>query len=321
MALLSASSVAICLASSIFIWMMSGWSDGMTFAQISGVFCCLLAFMDDPVPAMRKFIDVSALSVVVAFIYAFAVLPIIDDFISLIAVLGLFLIPSGICLAVPSLAIVGMGLCINFPLLLTLQAKQQSDFLIFTNAGAATIMAMIWTVVVRSIFRSVKAETNARRMLSAADKHFKKITLGKYINADRTHNHMIDLASLFVSRATKIPSSDIIANTDLIRGLRISVHLIKMQELASELPINMLQKLNTVLEQMHKINSGATLHNEQFLKPVLITIDDLINFGLNKAKTKKEDELLLQTVAVRLALMPNAKFPVLEITQSVSTTK
>ncbi len=115
MALLSAVAVAICLATTTFFWIASGCTDGMTFAQISGVLCCLLATMDDPVPAMRKFVDVTIGSVIAAFIYGFAILPMIDGFVPLVAALGLFLIPAGMCLAVPSLAIIGMGLCINFP--------------------------------------------------------------------------------------------------------------------------------------------------------------------------------------------------------------
>lgn len=127
MALLSAMTVAICLASSTLFWAVSGWRNGMTYTQMSGVFCCLLAALDDPVPAMNKFLGVTIVCVVAAFCYSFAVLPMIDGFIPLVAALGLFLIPAGICLAVPSLAIVGMGLCINFPLLLTLQSKHTPD--------------------------------------------------------------------------------------------------------------------------------------------------------------------------------------------------
>lgn len=136
----------------------------MTFTQISGVLCCLLATMDDPVPAMRKFVGVTIGAVVAAFVYGFAVLPMIDGFLPLAAALGLFLIPAGICLAEPSRAIVGMGLCINFPLLLMLQSHQSSDFVLFGNTGIATILAMIWTIVVCRLFRSVRAETNARRL-------------------------------------------------------------------------------------------------------------------------------------------------------------
>lgn len=73
MALLSSLTVAVCLATSIFFWIESGWADGMTFTQISGVLCCLLATMDDPVPAMRKFVGVTMCSVMAAFVYNFTI--------------------------------------------------------------------------------------------------------------------------------------------------------------------------------------------------------------------------------------------------------
>jgi uncharacterized membrane protein YccC len=104
MASLSALTVAICLTTSTVFWIASGWTDGMTFAQISGVLCCLLATMDDPVPTMRKFVEVTIGSVLAAFVYGFAILPMIDGLMPLVAALGLFLIPAGICLRSPSSA-------------------------------------------------------------------------------------------------------------------------------------------------------------------------------------------------------------------------
>lgn len=196
MASLSALTVAICLASSTFFWIASGWIDGTTFAQISGVLCCLLATMDDPVPAMRKFVDVTTGSVIAAFAYGFAILPMIG-FEPLVAALGLFLIPAGICLAVPLLAIVGMGLCINFPLLLTLQGHQSSDFMTFANSGVATVLAIIWSTVVCGIFRSVMAETNARRLVSVAQRHVAGIAACRHAEAHVTRYRVIDVAASF----------------------------------------------------------------------------------------------------------------------------
>ena len=309
MATLSAFAVAICLASSTFLWIASGWPDGMTFAQISGVLCCLLAAMDDPVPAMRKFVYVSIGSMLAAFIYGFAILPMIDGFIPLVAVLALFLLPAGVCLAVPSLAILGMGLCINFPLLLTLQAKPQSDFLAFTNTGISTILAMVWTILVCSIFRSVKAETNARRLLSVVKKHFRRIASGEHRSSYSTHHHVIDVASLFASRAAKLPPSSYAADTDLVRSLRLALTLIALQELCGHLPTDMLKKTDAVLKLMSTFKDGAALHHSERREKILAVLDELIHHGLSKIRIAEEDELLVQAVALRISLAPNAEPP------------
>ncbi|MEL4378264.1 FUSC family protein [Brucella cytisi] len=298
MALLSAVAVAICLSSSTLFWIASGWSDGMTLTQISGVLCCLLATMDDPVPAMRKFVGVTIGAFVAAFVYGFAVLPMIDGFLPLAAALGLFLIPAGICLAEPSLAIVGMGLCINFPLLLMLQSHQSSDFVLFVNTGIATILAMIWTIVVCRLFRSVRAETNARRLFSVVQKHV-------------THHRVIDVAGLFASRAAKLPLSSDAANADLTRDLRTGLHMMAMQKFVDEASSSIRCKAEAVfeaLEDVYELKSGG---RRGPLENALRILDDLILSAPGTITSTAEGQLLVSAVALRLCLAPDADPPVL----------
>lgn len=311
MALLSAVTVAICLSSSTFSWIASGWSDGMTFAQISGVLCCLLATMDDPVPAMRKFVEVTIGAVVAAFVYGFAVLPLIDGFVPLAAALGLFLIPAGICLAVPSLAIVGMGLCINFPLLLTLQAQQSSDFVTFANTGIATILAMIWTIIVCGIFRSVRAETNARRLFSVTQKHIAKIAAGRHADARVTHHHVIDVVGLFASRVAKLPPTSPIADADLIRHLRTGLHMTAMQQLGDDTSKPLRLKAEAVFKALKVLYNRNSDGRDESLENALRILDDLILSSPGQITVAVDRELLVHAAALRLCLSPNANPPVL----------
>lgn len=92
---------------------------------------------------MRKFVNVTIGAAIAAFIYGFADPSGSRRFCVARRCFGTVSIPAGLCLAVPSLALVGMGLCINFPLLLTLQAYPATDFISFVNAAAATILAMV----------------------------------------------------------------------------------------------------------------------------------------------------------------------------------
>ncbi|MBO1040965.1 FUSC family protein [Brucella pituitosa] len=311
MALLSALAVAICLSSSTFFWIASGWPDGMTFTQISGVLCCLLATMDDPAPAMRKFVGVTIGALVAAFVYGFAVLPMIDGFMPLAAALGLFLIPAGICLAVPSLAVVGMGLCINFPLLLMLQSHQSSDFLTFANTGIATILAMIWTIVVCRLFRTVRAETNARRLFSVAQKHVAKIAAGRHTDTHVTHHRVIDVAGLFASRAAKLPPTSDAANADLTRDLRTGLHMMAMQMLTDEASSSIRCKAEAVFEVLEEVYDLKSCGRRGSLESALRILDDLILSAPGKITSTAEAELLVSAAGLRLCLAPDADPPVL----------
>lgn len=316
MALLSALAVAICLATSIFFWIASGWTDGMTFAQISGVLCCLLATMDDPVPAMRKFVDVTIVSVLAAFVYGFAILPLIDGFVPLVAALGLFLIPAGICLAVPSLAIVGMGLCINFPLLLTLHAHHSSDFTTFANSGAATVLAMVWTIAVCGIFRSVRAETNARRLFSVTQRHVAGIAAGRHVDAHVTRHRVIDVAGLFAARAAKIPPISDASNADLIRDLRAALHITAMQEHADEASIPVRDKAEAIFSGLEFLYRLAPAERGDTLGHTLGMLDALILSTVDLTATDADTELVVHAAALRLCLACEADPPVLITTPS-----
>lgn len=307
MAFLSALAVAICLATSISFWIASGWSDGMTFAQISGVLCCLLATMDNPVPAMRKFVDVTIGAVIAAFIYGFAVLPTIDGFVPLVAALGLFLIPAGICLAVPSLAIVGMGLCINFPLLLALQAKQSADFLTFANTGVATILAMIWTIIVCGLMRSVRAETNARRLFAVTRKHVASIAAGRHAGRQMTQHRVLDVTGLFAAKARSLPPSSETSDADLIRDLRAGLHLTAMQDLLDDVSPTLRIRAETFFNAAKSLYGRKPKKQAETLEAALTLLDDLVLSAQGRHMTEIEREFLVRAAALRLCLAPDGE--------------
>jgi len=309
MALLSALTVAICLATSTFFWIASGWTDGMTLAQISGVLCCLLATMDDPVPAMRKFVGVTIASVIAAFVYSFAILPMIDGFVPLVAALGLFLIPAGLCLAVPSLGIVGMGLCINFPLLLTLQAHQRSDFTTFANTGVATILAMVWAIAVSAIFRSVRAETNARRLLSVTQTHLARIAAGNSTDAQTTQHRIVDVAGLFASRAARLPPNSDLLDADLIRDLRAGLHITAMQELVGDVSRPVRRKAETVFSAMEALYRQRPTERAEPLKDAVGVLDDLILSLPEGFAIEADMHFVVHAAALRLCIAPSADPP------------
>lgn len=310
MALLSALAVAICLTTSITFWIASAWTDGMTFAQISGVLCCLLATMDDPVPAMRKFVYVTIGSVIAASVYAFAILPLIDGFVPLVAALGLFLIPAGICLAVPSLAIVGMGLCINFPLLLTLQAHQSSDFIVFANSGTATVLGMVWAVVVCGIFRSVRAETNARRLFSVTQAHVAGIAAGQHADAHVTRHHVIDVAGMFAVRAAKLPATSGASDADLMRDLRAGLHITAMQVRSDEASIPVCVRAEVIFSALELLYRITPAKRGEAMERAIGMLDALILSSADLCVTEADTELMVHAAALRLCLAPETDLPV-----------
>lgn len=312
MALLTALATMLCISLATAFWILSGWTDGVTVAQISGVFCCLLATMDDPVPAMRKFLPLILWAAAAAFVYSFAIMPMVDGFIPLVAALGLFLIPAGICLAVPSLFLVGMGLCVNFPFMIGLQARLSTDLAFFLNANIATVLAVIWAMVVCSIVKSVGAETSGRRLLRAGWQQVYDVAVRSRADIGRIRHRMLDTLGLLAPRAAAVdPDSDLAAG-DLVRDLRVGIALARLRNLAELLP-----HVNQV--QINKLLVSAAGHYDAKIKgeennTTLLTgkVDLCLASFAKEGGSEKRGEALALLAGLRVSLAPAAPPPVFD---------
>ncbi|ANG98733.1 hypothetical protein A8A54_19190 [Brucella pseudogrignonensis] len=303
MAFLTALSTMICISSATAFWILSGWTDGVTVAQISGVFCCLLATMDDPVPAMRKFLPLLLWAAVAAFVYNFAIMPMVDGFVPLVAALGLFLIPAGICLAVPSLFLIGMGLCVNFPFMIGLQARLNTDFAFFLNANIATVLAVIWAMVISGIVKSVGAETSGRRLIQAGWRQVYQLAAHERANLDRIRRRIIDILGLLAPRVAAAPQYGLIAS-DLIRDLRAGISLARLRSLHGK---GQLDELFPNAACYYKLKADG----EEAVPTALVENIDtcLASFAGNNVGPEQNETLKL-LAALRIAISPQSPPPI-----------
>lgn len=242
--------LATCIATAF--WIATGWAQGSAAAMMAGIFCCIFAGMDDPVPVMRKFNWLLLIVIAAAFVFEFAVLPLVDGFFPLVLVLGLFLIPAGILLAIPSQFLLGMVLCVNLPNMLMLQGHLTHDFVSFANANLATVLGIVIAAVVTSIVRSVGAEWSVRRLVRAGWNDIVLATERQPGRHRRQHMNrlllkMIDRIGMMTPRLALIPAADI-AKVDLLRDLRNGMNTIDLQQYRSKLPASCREAVDVVLD-------------------------------------------------------------------------
>ena len=127
-ALLAAFATALAIAAPMAFWIGSGWEAGMLVTQLSGVFCCRWIGMDNPSFLMRKTLAALVLTAVASLILNFTVLTSITGFASLVAVLGLVMIPMGAMRNTPTQRITSMLFCIFLPLMVNLRDTVSLDF-------------------------------------------------------------------------------------------------------------------------------------------------------------------------------------------------
>lgn len=309
MALLSAFSAMTCVALATLFWIEAEWPDGMTVAQISGVFCCLLATMDDPVPAMRKFLPLILWAAGAAFVYNFAIMPAIDGFVPLAAALGIFLIPAGVCLAVPSRFLIGMGLCVNFPFMLGLGARLSTDFVTFINGNIATVLAVTWAMVVCSLIKSIGAETSGRRLMRNAFRQVHEMLVSPRIDTDLIRNRMLDTLGLLAPRAAAVSAGSDIATGDLVRDLRMAVELARLRDLSGRLPKTRNMQIQILLAEAMRFyrmkSSGKNPDPALFIKAVGRCLSGLSR----EADSPARRDACASLAAIHLCLLPNALPP------------
>lgn len=168
---------------------------------------------------------------------------------------------------------------------------------------------MIFTVALCGIFRLVKAETNARRLSSVTSKHVLKIASGKHSNAHFTEHLMIDVAGLFASRALKLPSVSVSANTDLIRDLRIALQLTAIRRIADVLPSDVFESFKTLLKMLTRIYQETPHKRQELVEKSVAALDELLLLVARSERTQISEEFLERSIALRLALAPEAPFP------------
>jgi len=101
LAVLSGLAATIAVLIVCLVWVLTGWPDGAGAAAMAGVFCCLFAAMDNPVPAILAFGGAILGSIPLAAAYLFGIMPMLDGFGQLALALAPVLLGVGLLLSHP----------------------------------------------------------------------------------------------------------------------------------------------------------------------------------------------------------------------------
>jgi uncharacterized membrane protein YccC len=165
LALLSGGAAVIAILLSCLAWIGFGWGDGAAAPVMGAVFCCFFAAMDDPVPAIKNFGLYSLFSLPLAALYMFAVLPAIDGFPLLLAVMAPPLVFLGLYIPNPKTMGAALAVIMGFANALALQESFSADFASFLNGNLGQFVGLLAAIMVTAGLRSMGADASARRLL------------------------------------------------------------------------------------------------------------------------------------------------------------
>ncbi|NPT53103.1 FUSC family protein [Paraburkholderia elongata] len=150
------------------LWISSGWADGANAVTLAAVACCFFAALDEPAPMVFKFFVATAISVVAAGIYLFAVLPQVHDFPMLVILFAAPFILVGTLIPRPQFNMVTVLVAVNTATFISIQDAYSADFLIFLNSNLAGLAGLLYAYLWTRATRPFGAELAASRLLRSS---------------------------------------------------------------------------------------------------------------------------------------------------------
>ncbi len=234
MGLVAALGTVLAIAVPMIFWISTSWTPGMLITQISGVFCCRWIGMDNPTFMLRKTVSALVITAIVAIGLNFTLLPILTDYSTLVAALGLLMIPVGAMKANPAQRIRSALFCIFLPLMLQLHNRLSLDFQSMLTSDVGLILGVACCLVITGLVKTAGAQARARTLLRAGWRVVAAVASTPSAANNRKLQRLLDLVSLWASRQATLPKDSPAMQHDLLRDLRLGNNLGLLQDLAQK---------------------------------------------------------------------------------------
>ncbi|EGD58063.1 efflux transporter permease subunit [Novosphingobium nitrogenifigens DSM 19370] len=242
----SALAAVIGVLGSCAVWIVTMWPDGGTMAMICAVVCSFFATLDDPRPAQASWLKWTALSLPIAAVYLFGILPHVTTFEGLVLALAPTLLVMGVFLGDPAIYVKTMTLVVGFCGALALTAALEADFARFINSNIAQLIGAAAAIVTTGLFRVIGAEAAVQRILRRNWGDLARLAAGRLaLTGEAWNSLMVDRAALLSPRIGHLASLDgrDRAAGDGLREVRIGLNLIQIRQMIGVVPADTRQEL------------------------------------------------------------------------------
>ncbi|WP_043757809.1 FUSC family protein [Imhoffiella purpurea] len=246
LALLSGAAAFISIMLVCLVWIGSGWEDGKWSAMTAAITCSLFAAMDDPVPAIRAFGVYLLVSLLLAGLYLFVVMPAIGSFPMLALALAPMLLGIGVMIPDPRFAFPALSTILNVVNMLVIQDHSTADFGRFLNIGLSQFFGVFAAVFVTRSLRSMSAEVSARRLLRQTWRHLARLASGREEGTAMDFaSRMLDRLGLLAPKLASAGNTDL-KGVDILRELRVGMDVAALRGL--RLPESAARDLDHLLD-------------------------------------------------------------------------
>ncbi|HVI88993.1 MAG TPA: FUSC family protein [Dongiaceae bacterium] len=283
-------------------WINTGWSGGASMPLMAAVVTCVFAQLDDPAPALMKFLFGAVLALSIAGLLLFAVLPAIDGLPLLLLVFAVLYLPIGAFQTVPAFASVAAAVTFFLPSMLGLEETYRADFVHFADSGAATLMGVTLALAVTRLVRSVGLAWRVQRLVEADRRDLLGLIEGKPGELRRIIAVMLDRFEALAARLGAVDGSEV--GVVELADLRASLNVLRLREQVGSLAPGLQQLMTTALYAI-----GAELRGRGNATDTLTRIDSALAVAM-AGPDRPARKAALSLAGLRLALFPAAQPPV-----------
>uniref|UniRef100_UPI00190F9951 FUSC family protein n=1 Tax=Roseomonas sp. 18066 TaxID=2681412 RepID=UPI00190F9951 len=289
------------------LWIGSGWAHGASMAMMGGVALCIFGQLDDPAPALKQFLVGAAISVVLAGLYQFAILPRIDGLPLLLLVLAILYIPVGALMPQPTLMAPSLAIAVTLPTVISLQESYvATDFASYADGGLATLGGLGLALLLARLARSFGVAWRIRRLAAADRLDLARLAEGRApTDLRRILGVMLDRFEALAARlgavdARAVPVAE-------LSDLRAALNMLRLREQMAALPAEQRRSLEGLLQAVAAEARGRLPATE-----LLGQMDrTLASCAGASAESRAARQAALSISGLRLALFPEAPSPFL----------
>ena len=298
---------ALCSA----FWIATAWPDGATAAMMAAVGASMFASLDDPVRAIKNFTRNAIVSVGVAAIYLFAVLPQVDGFPVLVLALAPYFLIAGVLMSAPPTFAIGMPLAVNAAVLLGIEDRLNPDPAAYFNTGIAMITGLSLALAVIATLRGLSAEAAVRRLLAAIAADIVAACGQTAPSRELFVRRLIDRFGLLVRFAST--DDERLAARNASRNVLIAIGADALHRQMSALPQSARAAVAALLHGISRrfATRSRTSRSHPVCRPadhgsLLSDLDAALGAALAMPRSLEQREMLTVLTGLRRSLFPDA---------------
>ncbi len=307
LALLSGASATLAILIVCAVWIALGWDEGGASAIGASIVCCLFAAMDDPAPAIKTFGMSLLVAIPLAALYIFFIFPAINSFPILVLTLAPTMLPMGLIMLNPRMALPALITLLNFCNAMAIVERINSNFANFLNLNLSMFFGMLVAVLVNRSLRSMSTDASAKRLLHHTWKSLARLASGKNGEEPTAFaSRMVDRLGLLAPRLALSRNEDLFG-LDALKELRVGMDLVALQNIRNLPQSPSRTAVEQLLQAMAKHYESRTTANAIHDEQLLSVLDHALN-TLTTGLPAGCVQTLTALVGLRRNLFPQVPF-------------